>query len=198
MSILNLFWLFFAPNKGWRHLMQSKPSMHRLFLLHVMPMSLIPPLFLYFAASQYAGGLIPILSAPKLLLVAVVLFVVELVAVPLMGIVIKQLAEVAEIQPSYHDAFIFAAVAPTPLWLAPVAFLIFSDVVLSVIALVMAMMATVGFVYYGIPAVFRIKDRGHTMLMFGAVLTAGTIAWVFLMVSTLVILGAVQNLQFIN
>ncbi|MFA7349683.1 MAG: Yip1 family protein [Methylotenera sp.] len=194
MSLLNLFWLFFAPNKGWRHLVQSKPSIHRLYLLHVVPLSMIPPLFLYFAGSQYAGGLIPILSPSKLLLAAVILFMVELVAVPVMAMIVRQLAEVAEIHPSYHDSFTFAAVAPTPLWLAPVAFLIFPDIILSLVVLTLAILATIGFIYYGIPAVFRLKDRGHTMLMFGAVLTAGAIAWGFLMVSTLVVLGSVQNL----
>ncbi len=194
MSLLNLFWLFVIPTKGWRHLMQSRLSMHRLYLLHVVPLSLIPPLFLYFAGNKYAGNLIPILSDAKLLLVAGILFLVELVAVPIMALVIRQLAEVAEIHPSYHESFTLAAVAPTPLWLVPVCFLIIPDTLVNLVALTLAMMATAGFIYYGIPAVFRIKERGHAMLMFGAVLTAGVVAWGFLMVSTLVILGSVQNL----
>lgn len=195
MSLLNLFWLFFVPTKGWRHLMQSKLSIHRLYLLHVVPLSLIPPLFLYFAGNKYAGDLIPILSDSKLLLVAIIFFVVELTAVPVMGVIIRHLAEVAEIHPSYHDSFTLAAVAPTPLWLVPICFLIIPDLLVNLVALTLAIMATVGFIYYGIPAVFRLKERGHAILMFGAVMTAGVIASAFLMVSTLVILGSVQNLQ---
>lgn len=194
MSLLNLFWLFFVPTKGWRHLMQAKYSMHRLYLLHVVPLSLIPPLFIYFAAGNYAGDLLPVLSKAQLFLVAVILFIVELVAVPLMGLILRQLAEVADSHPSYHDAFTLAAVAPTPLWLVPIVFLI-PDMLVNLVALTMALMATVGFIYYGIPAVFRIKERGHAMLLFGAVFTAGIIAWVFLMVATLVVLGSVQNLK---
>lgn len=194
MSLLNLFWLFFVPTKGWRHLMQAKYSMHRLYLLHVVPLSLIPPLFIYFAAGNYAGDLLPVLSKAQLFLVAVILFIVELVAVPLMGLILRQLAEVADSHPSYHDAFTLAAVAPTPLWLVPIVFLI-PDMLVNLFALTMALMATVGFIYYGIPAVFRIKERGHAMLLFGAVFTAGIIAWVFLMVATLVVLGSVQNLK---
>jgi hypothetical protein len=194
MSLLNLFWLFFVPTKGWRHLMQAKYSMHRLYLLHVVPLSLIPPLFIYFAAGNYAGDLLPVLSKSQLLLVAVILFIVELVAVPLMALILRQLAEVADTHASYHDAFTLAAVAPTPLWLVPIVFLI-PDMLVGLVALTMALMATVGFIYYGIPSVFRIKERGHAMLLFGAVLTAGIIAWVFLMVATLVVLGSVQNLR---
>lgn len=194
MSLLNLFWLFFVPTKGWRHLMQAKYSMHRLYLLHVVPLSLIPPLFIYFAAGNYAGDMLPVLSKPQLLLVAVILFIVELIAVPLMALLLRHLAEIADVHPSYHDAFTLAAVAPTPLWLVPIVFLI-PDMLVDLVALTMALMATAGFIYYGIPSVFRIKERGHAMLLFGAVLTAGIIAWVFLMVSTLVVLGSVQNLK---
>jgi hypothetical protein len=194
MSLVNLFWLFFVPTKGWRHLIQSRYSMHRLFLLHVVPLSLIPPLFIYFAAGNYAGDLLPVLSKTQLFLVAVILFIVELVAVPLMGLLLRQLAEIAEVHPSYHDAFTLAAVAPTPLWLMPIVFLI-PDMLINLLALTMAILATVGFIYYGIPSVFRIKERGHAMLLFGAVFTAGIIVWAFLMVVTLVVLGSVQNLN---
>ncbi len=194
MSLLNLFWLFFVPTKGWRHLMQAKYSMHRLYLLHVVPLSLIPPLFIYFAAGNYAGDILPVLSKAQLLLVAIILFVVELIAVPLMALLLRHLAEIADVHPSYHDAFTLAAVAPTPLWLVPIVFLI-PNMLVDLIALTMALMATAGFIYYGIPSVFRIKERGHAMLLFGAVLTAGIIAWVFLMVATLVVLGSVQNLK---
>lgn len=194
MSLLNLFWLFFVPTKGWRHLMQAKYSMHRLYLLHVVPLSLIPPLFIYFAAGNYAGDILPVLSKAQLLLVAIILFVVELIAVPLMALLLRHLAEIADVHPSYHDAFTLAAVAPTPLWLVPIVFLI-PNMLVDLIALTMALMATAGFIYYGIPSAFRIKERGHAMLLFGAVLTAGIIAWVFLMVATLVVLGSVQNLK---
>lgn len=193
MSLLNLFWLFFAPTKGWRHLTQAKYSMHRLFLLHVVPLSLIPPLFVYYGNFNFAAGLLPVLSSSKLLMVAVILFLVELVAVPLMALVVRQLAEVADVHPTYHDAFTFAAVAPTPLWLLPIMFLI-PDMMINLLSLTLALMATVGFIYYGVPTVFRIKERGHAIMMFGAVLTAGVVAWVFLMVMTLVVLGSIQSL----
>jgi hypothetical protein len=167
--------------------------MHRLYLLHVVPMSLIPPLFIYCAAGRYAGNLLPVLSDSKLLLVALILFVVELASVPVMALIIRQLAEVAEIHPTYHQAFTFASVAPTPLWLAPIVFLI-PDMTVNLIALTMALMATVGFIYYGAPAVFHVKERGHAILLFGAVMTAGVIGWTLLMIVTLVVLGSVQNL----
>lgn len=195
MNPLNLFWLFASPAKGWSRLVHSKPSIPRLYLTHVVPFSLIPPLMIYFAGSKYGGQMFPALSDSQLLLVAVILFVVELAIVPVMGVIVRQLAEVAEIHPSYHDAFTLAAVAPTPLWIAPI-FLFIPSALLNLVMVSLAMIATVSLIYYGIPTVFRLKERGHAILMFGAVLTAGTVAWVFLMVSTLVVWGSIQNLQF--
>lgn len=194
MSPLNLFWLFFSPVKGWSHLEQSKPTMHRLFLLHVIPFSLIPPLMIYFASSRYGGQLIPALSDSRLLLVAGILFIVELVVVPVMGMIIREVAEVAEIHPSYRDAFTLAAIAPTPLWLAPV-FLVVPSVLLNLAVVSLAMMAAAGLIYYGIPVIFKIRETGHAILLFGAVLIAGVVAWGFLMVSTLVVWSSVQNLN---
>lgn len=196
MNPLKLFWLFASPAKGWTQLVHSKPSIHQLYLLHVIPFSLIPALMVYFSGSQYGGNLLPALSSSKLFLVAAIIFVVQLVAVPVMGVIIRQLGEVAEIQPSYHDAFTLAAVAPTPLWMAPI-FLFVPSVSVNLIIVSLAMLATAGLIYYGVPVVFRLKERGRALLMFGAVLTAGVIAWGFLMVSTLVVWGSVQNLDFV-
>ncbi|GBG12731.1 uncharacterized protein NMK_0263 [Novimethylophilus kurashikiensis] len=193
MNPLNLFWLFTAPSKGWNRLVQSKPSIHQLYLLHVMPYALIPPLMGYFAGVKFGGEFFPAMPPAKLLLIAVIFYVVELVVVPVMAVIIRQLAEIAEIHPSYHESFMLAAVAPTPLWLAPI-FLVVPSVLLNLAVVSLAMMAAAGFIYYGIPSVFGIKEEGHAMLMFGAVLIAGVVAWGFLMVSTLVVWGSVQNL----
>lgn len=195
MNPLNLFWLFASPARGWSRLVHARPSIHRLYLLHVIPFSLIPPLMVYFAGSKYGGQFFPLMGASKLLLVAAIFFLIELVAVPVMGVIIRQLGEVAEIHPSYKDAFMLAAVAPTPLWMAPV-FLLVPSVMLNLLVVALAMMAAAGLIYYGIPSVFRLKEKGHAMLLFGAVLIAGVVAWGFLMVSTLVVWGGVQSLQF--
>lgn len=194
MNPLNIFWLFAAPTRGWNSLVDSKPSIHQLYLLHVIPFSVIPPLMVYFAGSKYGGQLLPALPESNLLLVGAILFLVQLVVVPVMAMIVRQLAEVAEIKPSYKEAFILAAVAPTPLWLAPV-FLLVPSVMLNLAVVSLAMMAAAGLIYYGIPAVFGVKEPGHALLMFGAVLIAGVVAWGFLMVCTLIIWGSMQNLQ---
>lgn len=195
MNPLTLFRLFFTPTNGWKDLMQSQPSIHRLYLSHVIPFALIPPLMIFIAGRTHSELFFDLLPGNKLIIVSVAFFLVQLVVVPAMASIVRQLAEVAEIHPSYKDAFILAAVAPTPLWMAPI-FLLVPDILVNIGVTSLAMMASAGFIYYGIPVVFKIKEQGHALLLFGAILIAGVIAWGFLMICTLVVWGSVQNLQF--
>lgn len=175
--------------------MASQPSMHRLFLLHVIPFALIPSVMIYIAGTNQTIMFFDLLPGNKLVLVSLILFLVQLVVVPVMATILRQLAEVADSHPNYRQSFILAAVAPTPLWMSPV-FLIVPDVIVNIVVTILAMMASAGFIYFGIPTVFKIKEQGHVYLLFGAILVAGVVAWSFLMVCTLVIWGSVQNLQF--
>lgn len=195
MNPLTLFSLFATPAKGWSHLVHSKPTISSIFFLHVVPFSLIPPLMLFLAGGKYGGQFFPAMNSSKLLLIGIVFFLVELTVVPVMATLIRQLGELGEIHPSFKDSFIIAAVAPTPLWMAPI-FLLVPNALVNVVVIALALMATAGLLYYGIPVVFRMKEQGHATLVFGAVLIAGTVALGFLMVCTLVVWGSIQNLQY--
>lgn len=195
MHPLTLFSLFATPAKGWSRLVHSKPTIPGIFFLHVVPFSLIPPAMLFLAGGKYGGQFFPTMGSTKLLIIAVIFFLVQLAAVPIMAMLIRQLSELGEAHPSYKDSFIVAAVAPTPLWMAPV-FLLLPSALVNVVVVSLAMMATAGLLYYGIPVVFRMKEQGHATLVFGAVLIAGTVALGFLMVCTLVVWSSVQNLQY--
>ncbi|ROH85519.1 DUF1282 domain-containing protein [Pseudomethylobacillus aquaticus] len=195
MNPVTLFKLFFTPSRGWRALLDSKPSVHRLYLLHVIPFSLIPPLMIYLAGNNHSELLFKLLPGNKLLLVALAIFIVQLVAVPVMASIIRQLAEIAEIHPPFKDAFTLAAVAPTPLWMAPV-FLLIPDFSVNIAVTSLAMMAAAGFIYYGIPEVFNLREQGHALLLFGGILMAGIIGWAFLMICSLLVWSSVQSLDF--
>lgn len=195
MHPLTLFRLFLSPTQGWRDLMEDRPSIHRLYLLHVIPFALIPSLMIYFAGSMHKLRFFDLLPGNKLIIVSVALFLVQLVIVPAMASIVRQLAEVAEVHPSYRQAFILAAVAPTPLWLAPV-FLAVPDILVNIGITSLAMMASAGLIYFGVPTVFGIDEQGHALLLFGAILMAGVITWGFLMICTLMIWGSVQNMEF--
>ena len=85
MNFSTIFKLFFAPTNGWRELMDSEPSIPRLFLMHVVPLACIPTLMLVYAGrSDDSFLLIDMLSTQKLMYVGTVFFLVQLISVPIM------------------------------------------------------------------------------------------------------------------
>jgi len=52
-----------------------------------------------------------------------------------------------------------------------------------------AMLGAWGLIYHGVYRVFNLEDKGQSLLMAGSVLAVGLVAWVALMVLTLVVWG---------
>lgn len=195
MNLTTLFNLFWKPTAGWQELLDSSPSIPRLFLLHVVPLACIPTLMIVYAGKSNENYLlIDMLPTDKLMFVGTIFFLVQLMSVPMMALVVRHLGEVANISPSYKSAFILAAVAPTPLWLSALSLLIPSFLAL-VITGTLAVMASAGLIFYGVPQLFDIEAKENAVMYFGGIMVAGMIALVFLMLSTLVIWGGIQNLS---
>jgi hypothetical protein len=185
--------LFVTPSKGWKEVVKKSPPVHQLFIFYVVPLALIPSLIIGHADQTQAWEILKLLNPRSLPLVGAALFVIQLIVVAMMAIVMRQLADLAETKVSFKSAFTLAAICPTPLWLSAIALLIPSSL-LVIAAVCLAMMASVGLMYYGVPEIYKLRNQGQSMLLFGGILIAGVVAMGFLMVATLVIWGSLQNL----
>lgn len=185
MSLLSLPKMIISDSDGWTDLVRLHPSAAKMYLLYVVPMSLIPPAMIYYSGMKYGGLLVLDMTGDQLLIIASIFLLAELIMVPFMGWIIQRLGEVIDMHPDYHDAFMLAAVAPTPLWLAPV-FLFIPSLMLNLCIMALALVASAALIFHGVHAVFRLEDKGQSFLMAGSVYAAGLVAWVFLMVLTLV------------
>jgi hypothetical protein len=87
-----------------------------------------------------------------------------------------------------------AAIAPTPFWVYAL-LLVLPNLLVLVTFGSLALMASFGLIYYGLPLVFDIKGKDNAVMYFGGIMIAGVIALAFLMLSTLVIMGSLQNLS---
>jgi uncharacterized membrane protein len=188
MNPLVLPKMVFSEKDGWNELMQLHPSMSKTLALFVVPMSFLAAHMLYFAGLTYGAKFLPHLTKQDLQVIAAIFFVAEIIAVLIIALVIQRLGEVVEIRPTYGDAFILAAIAPTPLWLATLFFLI-PSVGINLAIGALAMMAAAGLIYNGVRPVFRLDDTGKALLLAGSIFAAGLVAWVALMVLTLVVWG---------
>jgi len=144
---------------------------------------------LFYAWYAYRATTLTEVSMSNALLICGIFFLVELIVVPIMGAVIRRIGQVADIELPYQDAFSLAAVAPTPLWIAPL-FLFVPSMLLNIVVLAFALVGSGLLIYQGVPKIFHTDDEGMSQLIAGSVIAAGLVAWVGKMVLGFVIWGA--------
>ena len=178
-----------SHGEGWAFLDEVHPSVAKTFLLWVLPLSVIPPAMLLYAWDAYHEHLSEI-SRSQAMAIAGLFFVTELVVVPVMGAVIRRLGDVVGARPDYHDAFMLAAIAPTPLWIAPLALMV-PSLLVNLLVLSLALMGSATLIYQGVYQTYHVEDEGRSLLLAGSVLAAGLVAWVSLMILTFVSWGLI-------
>lgn len=196
---------------GWETISRSHLSVATMFFFYVLPMSFIPPLMLYYAGTAYQEDLPSILSLTtnQLQILSGVFFIAELAGVFLMATAIEFMAntelkvihsrqklleypaetptlgtpvDVPRVE--YHDAFMLAAVAPTPLWLAPL-FLFIPSFMINATIGALALLAATLILYYATPAILKLDEKGEGALMRYVMITGGMVAWAAMMYLTL-------------
>ncbi len=172
--------MLYSHDEGWTWLTRVHPSVPKTYLFYVAPMSLLPPAMLLYAAHAYGGAMFGNLSMAEAWRLAILFFLAELAMVAAMGAVIQRIGDMVEARPAYHDAFAFAAVAPTPLWLSSLALFV-PDQAFNAIVMAVALAASGLLIYEGTNRVFRLADDSQSISLTGSILTAGLVAWAILM-----------------
>ena len=113
-----------SAEEGWPALARLKPGILKVFLLLVLPLSMLPPVMLYYAGLNYPEVFGPGASGRNWFIVGTVFFLAELATFLLMGWLIKQVGQTYSLVIDYHDAYLLAAIAPVPLWLSSLGLLI--------------------------------------------------------------------------
>ncbi|HTY03483.1 MAG TPA: Yip1 family protein [Rhodocyclaceae bacterium] len=180
MNVMMFPRMLSSHDEGWAWLMRVNPKVIRMYLLYVLPLSLLPPAMLLYTASREDGLLLGGVSMRDARILAAEFFVAEMVVVPLMAAVIKRLGEVVEARPTYHDAFMLAAVVPTPLWLVSLALFV-PSLMFNSLAMAIALFFSGLLIYEGTYRIFQLDDEGKSIVMAGSILAAGLVAWIALM-----------------
>lgn len=181
MNIMMFPRMFSSHDEGWAWLMRVHPTVVKMYLLYVLPMCLIPAAMLLYAADTYSGRMmLGNVSMREAWFLAGLFFIAEMVMVPLMGAVIQRMGDIVGARPEYHDAFAFAAVVPTPLWLSSLALFV-PSLAINGLATAVALFLCGLLIYEGTYRVYKLEDEGKSLLLTGSVLAAGLVAWVALM-----------------
>jgi len=201
MNILNYWQAVVGGNTNTNTNAESKNAVGNseagvtgMMLGYVVPLSLVTPAMLSIVVRQYPKLFTDLLPGDRLYIVAFALFLLQIVAVPLMALIVKHLSEMVGVIPTYKEAFVVTAVAATPFWLVSLCYLVPS------FAFNIAMHAVAGalaalLVYLGIKNVFRLERRGARIMLTIAVVAVASLAFGVLLISTLMLWGHVQQLQ---
>ncbi len=190
--------LFYSYSDGWSDLIRVHPTIARLFALYVVPLSLLPPAMVTYSMEMAPGAVfpavVPQLGTAEAVGVAVAFYLAELTMVWLMASIIQDMGELVDASPGYHDAFMLAAIAPTPLWLSSLALFVPSAWIVG-LAVAVAWFGSAALIFHGVCPLFGITDHGKGRLMGGFVLALGVVAWLALLVVLALILSIVVGLR---
>jgi hypothetical protein len=171
---------------------KPEPSVPKLLLLYVVPLSLLPPLMYVYSQLVHPGIILPrlepALGTTEALLVGAAFFMVELLAVALMAMFIQQMGEAVNMVPSYAEAYALAATAPTPLWLATLG-LILPSLWVNLGFLVLAWFACVGLIRRGVQTLFMPYDDSRTHKLANTLTLIGAATWFALLLFLVLLLS---------
>jgi hypothetical protein len=184
MSLLSLSKLPFSPEHGWADLASARPGLPKVFALLVLPLSLLPPLMLYYAGTHHPEVFPREVSDRNWGAVAAVFFAAELATLLLMGWLIRQVAATNRLSIDYHDAFLLAAIAPVPMWLSSLGLFV-PNLVFNVAVSLLATVLSCGIIYQGIEGLCRTREDVTAASITQIVIGAGLIAWASLLVVAL-------------
>lgn len=180
MSIMTFARMLSSHDEGWAWLMRIHPSVLRMYVFYVVPMSLLPVGMLLHAAGAPDETILHNISPREAQALAALFLAAELLMVPVMAAVVQRIGDMVGARPAYHDAFAYAAVTPTPLWLSSLALLIPSAGV-NALACATGLVLSAMLVYEGAWRLFGDEQRARLPLLAGSILAAGLVAWAALM-----------------
>lgn len=180
MSFLTLPKMIFSADQGWPDLEKMHPPLSAFLSLLVLPMSLLPPLMLYYAGTRYGDLIVSGYGAKPWAAIAAAFLLVELLTVLLMGWMIGEVSRAQRLKLSAHDAFMLAGIVPMPLWLSSLCLLVPNlafDAEISLLGLA----ASCGLLYHGVYALGHLREEISAAGITQTVMGGGLVIWVLLL-----------------
>lgn len=182
MNPITVLRLPFTRSVGWKELQQRRPSIPLLAWAIVFPMSLLPPVLLYYAGTHYGDAFVAGFADREWRFITTILFLAELLTFFVMGWLIHAVVNSSrQLRIDYQDAYLLAALAPLPLWSAAIVLLI-PSLLLNALAVLVALGISISLVYHGLQALCQRQDEDvETMAATYTIMAAGVLAWGLLM-----------------
>jgi hypothetical protein len=180
MNILTIPQMILTPRDSWLELEKMRPSMASLFSSLILPLSVLPPLLLYYAGTHYGDAFATGFGSKPWATIAVVFFLAEALTFVGMGWFIGQVAAAHKVQVTKRNAYLLAGIAPAPLWLSSLALLV-PSLAFNVSAVLLALALTCVLVHQGVYALCHMYEEITAAAITQTVMGAGLIAWALLL-----------------
>lgn len=182
MNLSTILYLPFSRTAGWKELQQRQVSIPAVAWLVVVPLSLLPPIMLYYAGTHYGDEFIAGFADRPWRHITTILFLAELLTFFVMGWLIRSVVNGYGMSISYHDAYLLAALAPLPLWASSVVLAV-PSLLLNVLAVLMALCISCSLIFHGLQGLCQQRDDDMAaMSATYTIMAAGALAWGLLMV----------------
>lgn len=181
MNAMTVFCLPFTRTSGWKELQQRNISIPKLAWVVVLPMSLLPPLMLYYAGTHYGDNFAAGFADRPWRHITTILFLAELLTFFVMGWLVHSIANSRGMSINYPDAYLLAALAPLPLWSSALVLFI-PSLLLNALAVLVALGISCSLIYHGLQGLCERKDNDLVAMSATYTVTAcGVLAWGLLM-----------------
>ena len=185
MNPLQMPNMMFSFHRGWDELIRIHPSVSRLFVLMVLPLSLLPPAMIYYAGGNYGEIFAAGVSPAQWHAAAAIFFIVELLTVPAMATLNYLACRANGVAAGYHECFTVAAIAPVPMWLSSLVLFV-PNLAVCVTVGGLGLLCSLALTYRGVYALFRMHEDIRALQMATVITGAGLLAWRLLMQFVLV------------
>lgn len=180
MNVVQIPKMIFSFHAGWDDILRFHPTIARLLLWLVLPLSLLPAAMIYYAGSSYGEAFIPGVTPQQWRSAAGIFLVAELLTVPVMAGLIYLVCKLNDVVCDHYACYVLASVAPVPLWLSALTLLV-PDLGTAVVVGVLALACSVGLIYHGVYALFRMRDDLKALQMATVISGVGLLMWLLLL-----------------
>lgn len=181
MKLNAMFQLPFSTNQGWPEIEHIHPRLLKLFAFIVLPLSLLPPLMVYYAGVHYPEAFFLQGAGKDWAAVAVAFFLTEMFVLLLMGWLIKQVAETNGLPIDRHDAYLLACISPIPLWLSALGLFV-PNLAFNMVVSLAALGLSCGIIYHGLEGLGHSREDMAAANVVQIVIGMGLIAWALMLV----------------
>lgn len=183
MTIRSVLRLAAADQDAWREVSSTRRprALFHLLAWSVAPVSLLPPLMLYYAGSLHGDQFVPGFGAKSWLAIALAFLAAEWITLAVMGPVIRAIARANGGRCTVHDARVLAMVSPIPLWFSSLILLV-PSLAMAISVALLALALSIIVTFQGVRRLCRPKDDVVAAAITQGVVGVELIGWALLLV----------------